>query len=303
MEIRMHMLKSLIISFIALALVVLIVLFPRHLNIHNDGYGLSAPPVQVKFSEYLDHISDFFSEIIATKSLGDTRNPQVTAEEAAISSMSRSIVIIMFALLLGTVLGTLKGVMDYKLSKTRFNVLGNWTTWLFQSIPDFLLLLLIQWITIRYIRWLPFFPQGEWYDFILPSVLVSIYPIIYLARITSASIAMQEGELYIRVARAKGLTEFVILFKHMLRNSISTILTHLPSLFVYILSNLLMVEIFMNYPGAANRLFLAIDYSRSFGTGPNYEPGVIIGIATCFMVLFLIVQFISQAAKRYLDPR
>ena len=197
----------------------------------------------------------------------------------------------------------LKGIMDYRLSKTKFSLFGNWTTWFMQSVPDFFILLLIQWVVIRHIRWIPFFARGERYEFIMPSLLVSIYPVIYIARITHASIAAQESHLYIQVARAKGLTERVVIYKHMMANCLATILTHLSGLFVYVLSNLLMVEYFMGYPGAAYRLFLAIDYNRTTGTGYNYEPGVIIGISFCFMVMILLVQFVSQLAKKYFDPR
>ncbi|WP_242069703.1 ABC transporter permease subunit [Paenibacillus dendritiformis] len=214
-----------------------------------------------------------------------------------------SLGVIVTALVLSFGLGVLKGIMDYKLSRTKWNFFGNWTTWLFQSLPDFLILLLIQWYVIRYLPFIRFFSTEEWYSFLLPAVLVSIYPTMYIARITSASIADQDGKMYIMVARAKGLTQRLIFYKHVFYNSFGTILTHLSSLFVYVLSNLLMVEYFMNFPGAAYRLFLAIDYSVHLGTGPNYEPGVIIGIAFCFMIMVLIVQWISLAARRHFEAR
>lgn len=302
MEIRKQMLTSAAISVLALVFVILIALFPRHLDISIEKFEMVSN-YEFSFSKYADNIKTFFSEAIANKSLGDTIHMGVTVEQTVFASMSKSLDVIITTLFLGFLFGLIKGIVDYKLSKTRFNVLGSWVTWVLQSVPDFLILLLIQWLVIRKLKFIPYFAQGEWYDFILPSIMVSIYPIIYIARITTSSIATQEGQLYIQVARAKGLTERLILYKHILANCLGTILTHLSPLFVYILSNLLMVEYFTNYPGAAYRLFQAIDYNSSFGTGYNYEPGVIIGISFCFMLLILLVQFISQIARKFVSPR
>ncbi|WP_213470767.1 ABC transporter permease subunit [Paenibacillus dendritiformis] len=301
MSFRAQFLRTLIISIFAMLMVILIVLFPRDLDIHYDEYKVN---VNYGFSwvKYGNNIKVFFAALFDEGSLGNDRYnlPIVTV---VLVSVAKSLAVIVTALVLSFGLGVLKGIMDYKLSRTKWNFFGNWTTWLFQSLPDFLVLLLIQWYVIRYLPFIRFFSTEEWYSFLLPAVLVSIYPTMYIARITSASIAEQESKMYITVARAKGLTQRLIFYKHVFYNSFGTILTHLSSLFVYVLSNLLMVEYFMNFPGAAYRLFLAIDYSVNFGTGPNYEPGVIIGIAFCFMIMVLIVQWISLAARRHFEAR
>jgi len=292
MKLRRSILGTFVISVIAMIGIILIILYPRNLRTVGMNTTGFVPPSTMEI--YIGNIKNFFYEMFVNHNLGGTRDPLISAGEAVMTSLGRSMVIILLTFVIGVVVGTLKGVMDYKLSKTKFNLFGNWSTWLFQSIPDFMLILIIQWIVIRYVKWIPFFPKGQWTDFILPTILVSIYPVIYLARITSASISMQEGQMYIQVARAKGMTERLILFKHILKNSVSTLLTHLLPLFGYILSNLLFVEIFTNYPGAASRLYMAISY---------FEPGVIIGISFCFMVLLFIFQVISQIAKHKLDPR
>ena len=72
--------------------------------------------------------------------------------------------------------------------------------------------------------------------------------------------------MYILLAKAKGLSDRKIVYKHM-RNGVASILTHLPGLLVFILSNLLVVEYYRNYPGAAWRLFLALDFNTFSGTG------------------------------------
>ncbi|ANY73900.1 ABC transporter permease [Paenibacillus ihbetae] len=302
MNLKTQMLKSTIISLLAFSFIVLIVLIPRDINISLDGHKVVADP-SFDMNRYLTYIGDFFRQLIEHGSLGPSRYKGQTAEAAALVAVGMSLLVIISALLIGFVVGILKGIADYKLSKTKFNVLGHWTTWLFQSIPDFFLMLFVQWFLVKHVPAVRYFAVEGWEAFALPALLVSIYPIFFIARVTSASLLAQEGKMYILLAKAKGLSDRAVVYKHMLRNGIAAILTHLPGLLVFILSNLLVVEYYRNYPGAAWRLFQALDFNPYTGTGPEYEPGVIIGIAFFFMLIFLVVQWISHSARKYFDPR
>ncbi|MEK3733042.1 MULTISPECIES: ABC transporter permease subunit [Paenibacillus] len=302
MSLKSQMLKSTLISVFAFMLVVLIVLIPRDLNMRIEGYIVVADPA-FKWSQFTENVYQFFSNAIASGSLGPSRYQGQSAEAAAFEAVGMSLLVIVSALFLGLVFGVLKGVADYKLSKTKFSVFGNWTTWLFQSMPDFFLMLVIQWYLVKHVPFIRYFAVEGWEAFVIPALLVSIYPVVYIARITSSSLAAQEGKLYIMLAKAKGLRDRVIVFKHMLLNGIGLILTHLPGLLVYILSNLFIVELYRNYPGASWRLVQALDFNAYTGTGPGYEPGIIIYICFSFMVLFLLVQWISHMARRFLGPQ
>lgn len=301
MRLKTQMLRTLGISLLAFVVVMLIVLFPRKIDLTLEG-NLIVATYDASMEQFIANIKQFFVDIFQNQSLGYSRFSGETAGEAVIQAMGKSLAVIGAALVIGFIFGILKGIADYKLSKTRFNILGHWTTWIFQSMPDFFVLLIIQWFIIDHLPFIRFFAPGGWQSFAISSILVSLYPIVYIASLTSASLAAQEGKLYLLFAKAKGLSNRIILFKHMLRNSMGTLLTQLPTLLVYILSNLLMVEIYRNYPGAAWRLYTAIDYDTYQGTGPNFEAGIIIGITFCIMLLILLVQWISHVAKKYFDP-
>ncbi|GAB6927726.1 hypothetical protein JCM10914A_17090 [Paenibacillus sp. JCM 10914] len=302
MKYQTQMFRTTIISVLAFVFIVLIVLIPRDIQLALEG-NLWVSNYSFDMQEYLTYVVDYIGSAFRNGTLGLSSYVDHSSEAAAFTAVGMSLLVIVSALLIGFIFGILKGIVDYKLSKTRFNVLGHWTTWLFQSIPDFFLMLFIQWLLIKHIPAIRYFAVEGWQSFMIPALLVSIYPIFYIARITSASLLNQEGKLYILMAKAKGLSDHRIIYKHMLRNGIANILTHLPGLLVFILSNLLIVEYYRNYPGAAWRLFQAIDYNTFSGTGASYEPGVIIWIAFSFMVLFLLVQWISQWARTYFDPR
>ncbi|GAA0361965.1 ABC transporter permease subunit [Bacillus horti] len=297
MKLKWQLTRIFLVNLFALALIIIVVLYPRHLNITVDQYMRHTYDATLNVELYKSNIVGFFNGIVENKSLGTTRYDR-TVEEELLIYLPRSLEVIVAALLLSTILGILKGLFDYRMSKKKKDFLGNGTTWLFLSIPDFLFILLALWFIVFHYPSIPFFTREGWDAFVLPTLFVAIYPTMYIARITSASLASQDGKLYIQVAKAKGLTDQVILYKHMFMNSISTILTHLPSLMLLIISNLLLVEFFMDYQGVAQRLFMAINYSVNYGTGNAYEPELIIGIAFCFILIMFIVQVISQIVTR-----
>lgn len=301
MRLRTQMLRSLGISLLAFVVIMLIVLFPRQLNFTMDGH-MVVVTYDTNMEGLVANIKQFLVNVFYNQSLGYSRFIGQTAGEAVMQAMGKSLAVIGAALILGFIFGIMKGIADYKLSKTRFNILGHWTTWLFQSMPDFFVLLIIQWFIIDHLPFIRFFAPGGWQSFAISAVLVSLYPIVFIASLTSATLADQEGKLYLLFAKAKGMSNRIILFKHMLSNSMGTLLIQLPTLLVYILSNLLMVEIYRNYPGAAWRLYTAMDFNTYVGTGKDYEPGIIIGITFCFMLLILLVQWISHIARKYYDP-
>lgn len=300
-RLRMQMLRSLVIALLAFLLIVLVVLYPRQIDLSLDGHKVVAS-YSTELGKLGENVKQFIGDLFENKSLGYSRYTGETAGQAVARAMANSLAVIGGALIVGFIFGILKGIADYRLSKTRFNIFGNWTTWLFQSMPDFFVLLIIQWFIIKNVKSIRFFAVEGWEAFIIPTLLVSLYPIVYIASITSGSLAAQDGKLYLLFAKAKGLSNRVILFRHMLRGSMGTLLTQLPTLLVYILANLLMVEIYRNFPGAAWRLYMAMDYNTYTGTGADYEAGIIIGITFCFMLLVLIVQWISQIARKYFDP-
>ncbi|MCR8846352.1 ABC transporter permease subunit [Paenibacillus sp. SC116] len=293
---RTQIYKTLGLSIVAMILLVLVVLFPRDLDISVAGHEIHAE-YHFTWEKYAANIKTFFHGLFYEQTLGPTRFEGEMAETAVARTFMNSLAVIVTSFVLSMGLGILKGIFDYQSSDRKTKWLGGMTTWLFQSIPDFLLILLYQWIILTYFPSIRIFAQEGWEAWVLPTVLLSIYPTFYIARITSASIAAQEGLLYITVAQAKGLSRTRIMYKHVLKNCMSTILSHLSSLFVYMLSNLLIIEYFSNFPGAADRLFFAIDYDTQFGAGANYEPGVIIGISFCFMILLVVAQLVSIVSK------
>lgn len=256
-------------------------------------YALYPPEVIVR------KMQDLILLAASEGSLGITRNGEPF--EAVVGTyVYKSIPIIITAFALAIPLGIAKGIFDYRKKNTVTGV-GQGLTSFITSLPDFFLILSLQWIILFHFRFIDWFGSEQWYNFMLPSLLVAIYPLMYLARVTSAALSNEDGAMYIRTARAMGLSERLVIKKHILKKCMGAIFQHIPAVTTYILSNLLMVEWLMDYKGAAWRLLYAIQRSND----PNHnEMGLAIELSMCFMVFLFISQSLNiLLQQKYLPEK
>src|SRR5690606_4436321 len=137
--------------------------------------------------------------------------------------------IILVGFILSVVLGIFKGIFDYRQANKKLNFLGGGATRFFSGIPDFFIIICVIYVVYLYIPGINIMGNEGWYKFIAPGVLVSIAPMLYVARITSVSLLTQEREPHIQVAYAKGFTSKKVLLNHMLRPCLITVASHLQS--------------------------------------------------------------------------
>ena len=107
-------------------------------------------------------------------------------------------------------------------------------------------------------------------------------------------VAEGPGEKYIRTARAKGLREAVITYKHALKNAMIPIVTVIGLNFAYLLGGTVLIEHIFALPGIG-RLVLQSIYNRDYPV----VQGVILIVAVVFIVMNLIVDLIY----RFLNPK
>jgi peptide/nickel transport system permease protein len=123
------------------------------------------------------------------------------------------------------------------------------------------------------------------------AVLVSLAPQVRLYR----SFFLDEiGQDYVRTARAKGLGEGQVVFKHVLRNAMIPILTdislQLPSLFV----GSFLIEVFFSIPGLGREVLLAVNRS-------DYP---VIQATTVYLAVFtMVINLLTDILYKLVDPR
>ncbi len=169
-------------------------------------------------------------------------------------------------------------------------------TLLGQSIPVFLTAPLLLLVFALKLDILPTHGWGGFFDtrIILPAIVMGVPGIAIITRLTRASTLEVLGQDYIRTARAKGLSEFTVQRRHILRNAMIPVITMLGFSLAGIAFTSFIVERFFGIPGIGN-LFIESIFARDF---PIINAVIIIG-TTMFVLANLVVDLIYP----WLDPR
>lgn len=288
-------------------ILILIVLLPRDTQSHREGY-LDVMSYHFTWDKYKQNISDYFEEVKTEKSLGITKYDQPVEVELSLY-FKRSIVILVPALILSIFLGIGKGVFDYRHQGKMGRFFGKGSTWLGQSVPDFFLIFLVQTIlSIAMRHGLPrmdMYGDDEWYNIFFPIFFLSMYPAFVIARYTSQALEEEDEQDYIKTAKAKGVPDRIILWKHILRNAMPKLLQHFMPIVLTLFSGMFVVEFLSLYHGIGSRLITAIHirYSIMPGEPLTIDVPAVIGFSLLIMVMLLIAQWMNQIFEFLLDPK
>lgn len=162
------------------------------------------------------------------------------------------------------------------------------------SMPNFWLgLLLIMFFSVH-LGWLPVFGRGGIEHLILPAITLGTGMAAITTRLIRSSMLEVLGQDYIRTARAKGLKEKVVIYKHALKNAMIPVVTIVGLQFAFLLEGAVIVEVIFAWPGIG-RLLVDSIFARDF----MLIQGCILFIAAMFVLVNLLVD-VSYA---YLDPK
>lgn len=162
------------------------------------------------------------------------------------------------------------------------------------ALPNFLLgAVFILFFSIK----LGWFPAALWESpiyYVLPVLTLGIRPISIIARLTRSSVLDVIKSDYIRTAWAKGLNERIILFKHVLKNSLIPVLSISGPLVANLLSGSFVVEIIFAIPGMGKHLIQSVN---------NRDYPLILGLTLLYSLLLVVANLIVDLLYCFLDPR
>lgn len=199
-------------------------------------------------------------------------------------TMKNSVYLLSSGLVLSILLGVPKGIFDSSRGGEKGSSLKVLGTIIPVSIPDIMVIALLQRLAVYLkqngIEIFRVGGGGTINHMLLPLVALSILPTCYIARITSMSIDDCYKEDYVNVAIGKGCSRGRVLWKHVMKNAIPSIISSLPSITSIIIGNLLMVERVFGYPGLTNAL---IDFFLKYE-----KDGLILTIILIGTIYFLL---------------
>src|SRR5215470_3215194 len=161
------------------------------------------------------------------------------------------------------------------------------------SFPAFALGMVLMQIFSVELRWLPTVGADSWRHYILPSLTLGAAVAAIMARFTRSSFVDILQEDYVRTARAKGLSETVVVLKHGLRNALIPVVTMMGLQFGFLLGGSIVVEVVFNWPGMGRLLVDAVDMR---------DYPVIQALVLLFSLEFVLINLIVDLLYAVIKP-
>ena len=196
---------------------------------------------------------------------------------------------VLVALISGVVLGSIAALTRNKLPDRLIIFFST----LFTSLPSFVLGTLLLLVFCIRLKWIPVWSSSS-HNYVLPVIALAAYPMAYITRLTKTSMLDALGQDYVRTARAKGVAQWKVIFKHTLRNALIPVITHLGPQVAFTLCGGFVVESVFSIPGLGRYFVQSIQ---------NRDYPVIMG-TTIFLAAFIILMnLVVDLLYKVADPR
>ena len=249
-------------------------------------YGLDQP-MYVQFFNYLKNalVGDFG---VSIKLQGRSVTELILMYFPV--SMSIGLIAVAIAMVTGTVLGILSAL---KTGRTLDHTVMFIAT-LGTSIPSFVvgsvsvIIFGVMW------RLLPTYGLYSPQSYILPAFSLSFFPLSFVARLVRSTMLDVLKQDYIKTARAKGLSEGMVLLKHALKNAILPVVTYLGPLMASVVCGSFVIEKIFTIPGLGKSFVESIN-SRDYP--------VIMGTTIFYAAILIFMNFVVDILYVFVDPR
>ena len=264
-------------------------------------YGLDKPLV-AQLGVYLGKI--------AQGDLGYSYFFNVPVSELIIERLPATLLLVLASVVMAFLIGTTLGVLSARKPNGLLSQLVNVVSLIGFAAPVFWTGMLL---VILFASVLPWFPisgmrsvelatnASGWasiidvlHHLVLPTATLALVYVAQYSRLARASMLDVLGSDFIRTARAKGLSEGIVLYKHALRNAVLPVITILGLQFGNVLAGAILVETVFNWPGLGRLAFESV-LRRDYPT--------ILGVLLFSSIVVVVMNQVTDLAYRVIDPR
>ncbi|MEI3597445.1 MULTISPECIES: ABC transporter permease [unclassified Oceanobacillus] len=275
--------------------------------------GLNEP----YFVQYWNYILD-----ILQGDLGTSLRSKAEISSEILPYIAATFELTLFAMIFAIVVGVNAGIISAWKQNSWFDLAAMLIALIGVSMPVFWLALMEQWIFAQELGWLPAYGRQDSKDpiaaithlyvldslihldfaragtilkhLILPSIALGTIPMAIIARMTRSSMLEVMKSDYIRTVRAKGSGQFLVIYKHALKNAMIPVITVIGLQTGVLLGGAILTETIFSWPGVGRYVYEAINY-RDY---PVIQSGILV-IAFIFVMINLVVDILYKK----LDPR
>lgn len=240
--------------------------------------------------QYLRYIGGLF-----TGDLGTTFDGRPVGDRmAARWPVTITLALTAFAIevIVGVILGLVAGLRNGG-ALDRTVLIG---TILATSVPVFILGVSAQLVFGLQLGWFPIAGSGAGWPmaYLLPATVIALFGLASVTRLMRGSVVDTLRSDFVRTLTAKGMPRRNIVGVHVMRNSVTPVLTFLAIDLGYLLGGTVVIEAIFNLPGIGALLFDAIR---------THEGPTVVGVATALILIFLLTSVVVDLINSLLDPR
>ncbi|OMC72558.1 peptide ABC transporter permease [Paenibacillus sp. FSL H7-0326] len=279
----------------------------------RDQLGLDKP--------WLEQYFTYLSELVRGD-LGESIRTKIPIAQEIVPYLMATLELALASMIFAVVIGVNAGIISAWRHNSWFDYICMVIALVGVSMPIFWLGLMEQWLFANELKWLPSSGRMNVRDpiesvtglnvvdaiiagrsdqiwtavkhLILPSIALGTIPMAVIARMTRSSMLEVMSSDYIRTARAKGMRQFFVVYKHALKNAFIPVLTVIGLQMGMLLGGAVLTETIFAWPGVGRYIYDAI----SFRDYPVIQSGILI-IAFIYVLINLIVDLLYAA----IDPR
>ncbi len=197
---------------------------------------------------------------------------------------------ILISLMVGIPLGAISAMRHNGLLDRTVSALAIFTA----AAPSFVMAALLQYFFAYKLRVLPPAMWGDWKHMVLPVLALCSYSLAWVTKITRSAMLEVTHQDYVRTARAKGLPEVVVVYRHMLRNAMVPVIASLAPLTAGVLVGSFVIEKIFAIPGVGR------DFVQSIS---NRDYTVTLGMTVFFGLLLTGFTLLGDIITALIDPR
>lgn len=249
-------------------------------------YGLDRPLTEQYVTYLKNYIKGDFG--VSFKKIGLTTN-QIISDgfpySLKIGSWSS-----LFIIIVGISFGIISALKQNKIPDRLMMIIST----LGATIPSFVFATLFLYVFNRKLGLVPSFGVGTWKHYIGPVLCIGMFSLAYVTRLTRTSVLDVLQQDYIRTARAKGLSEGVVIIKHALRNALIPVVTYLGPMIASLITGSFVVEKVFGIAGIGSLFTTSIT---------NRDYTLIMGITVFFGIFIVIATLLVDIVYVFIDPR
>ena len=243
---------------------------------------------------FIVQMGRFMRDVFLRLDFGTSYVSKINVIDAFAERLPRTVALGFMSLLISTVAGIPLGILA---AKHRNSVLDRGLlvfAMIFSSMPQFFFALLMVVIFAVELGWLPPFGIDSWKSWIMPVLSTSLSAIAMTARHTRASVLETIRSDFVTTARAKGLDETTVTYKHMLPNALIPVISDLGMHLSGIVGGSVVIETVFSFPGIGLYMMTGIS---------NRDYPIVRGCVLILATFSAVVMLIVDLAYAFVDPR